>query len=304
MPEMPEERIAEQEAELRAFADLRAKRIIDRIDQARRDILAEILDLSAQPDSEAQRRRLNSVLQQMDAIQKNMVDDIRLVGSSDQYIGKLVEAHVSEAVSFVASVPMSVGFDTINTRAISLFAQNELEKVTRLAENQLDVIRGALVRDVGAKGLNPRTVAYNLAKSDSGLFAGMYARLQTIIRTESATVYNAQTMEGLRYAVKERNIPLRVKISEHKDDARNHPISQVIDRQVQEVGDSFRAKVSAVEAVAKRLAAHSGKKKRKATTAGIFWPRVGEYYVGGNLPAHYNERGRIVPTQLPVTPES
>lgn len=302
MPELPEKRVAAQEAELRAYADERARKIIDRIDQARKEILAEILELAGLDDTEAQRRRLGLVLGQMDDIQKNMVADIRLVGSSDDYIAQLTQRHVEEAVRVVGQVPFAISLEQINPRAISLFAQNELTKVTNLATNQLDVIRGALIRDIGAKGLNPRTVAYNLAKSDSGLFKGMYGRLQTIIRTESATVYNAQTMEGLHYAVKERNIPLRVKISEHKDDKRNHPISQVIDRQVREVGESFQAKIADVQRVANSLAAAQGGRKRSKNVTGVFWPKVGEYYVGGNLPAHYNERGRIVATQLPVTP--
>jgi hypothetical protein len=67
---------------------------------------------------------------------------------------------------------------------------------------------------------------------------------------------------------------------------RNHPISRVLDGQTIPVQASFRAPVAQVEAWAARLRKPSG---------GIFWPVVKGDYVGLTLPAHFGERGVVVP---------
>jgi hypothetical protein len=67
---------------------------------------------------------------------------------------------------------------------------------------------------------------------------------------------------------------------------RNHPISRVLDGQTIPVQASFRAPVAQVEAWAARLRKPSG---------GIFWREVGGAYVGPTLPAHFGERGVVVP---------
>lgn len=67
---------------------------------------------------------------------------------------------------------------------------------------------------------------------------------------------------------------------------RNHPISRVLDGMTIPVQASFRAPVAQVEAWAARLKKPSG---------GIFWREVGGAYVGSTLPAHFGERGVVVP---------
>lgn len=304
MGEVNDDIIQAQEAELRGYADRRASRFIAYLEQARKDIVAEINALAdgVGPDTPTSTRtRLVKILKRLDEIKKEAQDNILSVGSSDEYIAKLTKKHMEANLLEVVGTAIALPLDEINPRLLSLFAQNELEKVSSMAANQISVIKSALIRDVGAKGLNPRTIAKDLAGHDSGLFTGMYGRLQTIVRTESATVYNEQIMESIKYSVKQ-GAELRMKISEHPDDSRNHPISQVINNQVREVGETFRAKVSEVKATAARLASSSGRKVSKSLGRSVFWPVVGDYYVGRNLPAHYNERGRLVPTQKEVTP--
>lgn len=67
---------------------------------------------------------------------------------------------------------------------------------------------------------------------------------------------------------------------------RNHPISRVLDGQTIPVQASFRAPVSEVERWTARL---------KKSSGGIFWREVGGAYVGPTLPAHFGERGVVVP---------
>lgn len=303
MGELDDKIVQAQEAELRAFADKRASRFIAYIEQARKDILAEIQDLAdtTTGDQPVSRTRLVRLLGRLDEIKKEASQNILSVGPSDEYIAKLTKAHMEANLLEVAGKAITLTLDDINPRLLSLFAQNELEKVASMTEQQISVIKSALIRDVGAKGLNPRAIAKNLAGNESGLFTGMYGRLQTIVRTESATVYNEQIVESIKVSISQ-GAELRMKISEHPDDSRNHPISQVINNQVREVGEPFRAKVSDVKRAATRLAAASKRKPSKSLGRSIFWPEINGYYVGRNLPAHYNERGRIVPTQNEVTP--
>lgn len=303
MGELSDDIIGRQELEVRAYADKRAARFIKYLEEARKDILLEVQELAASVGEEqASRSRLVKVLAQLDDIKLEAQKNILSVGPSDEYIAKLTQSHMESNLLEVVGVKIALPLDSINPRLISLFAQNELEKVGKdMVSQQINIIKSALIRDVGAKGLNPRTIAKDLVGHDSGLFKGMYARLQTIVRTESATIYNEQILESIKVA-KATGAELRMKISEHMDDSRNHPISQVINNQVREVGDPFRAKVADVKAAAKRIAAGAGRKPSRSLGKSIFWPEVDGYYVGRNLPAHYNERGRLVPTQKEVTP--
>lgn len=67
---------------------------------------------------------------------------------------------------------------------------------------------------------------------------------------------------------------------------RNHPISRVLDGQTIPVAALFRAPVADVEMWARRLHKSSG---------GIFWREDRGSYVGLTLPAHFGERGVVVP---------
>lgn len=69
-------------------------------------------------------------------------------------------------------------------------------------------------------------------------------------------------------------------------DKHNHPISRVLDGQAQPIGAPFRAPVEDVFIQSRLL--------RKGV-GGIVWTRLGGAFIGESLPAHYADRGRIVP---------
>lgn len=69
-------------------------------------------------------------------------------------------------------------------------------------------------------------------------------------------------------------------------DAKNHPISRVLNGQTVKIQSPFRAKVSDVE----REAALMG---RSTGAGGVLWSLQSDSWVGLTLPAHYNERGRV-----------
>lgn len=70
------------------------------------------------------------------------------------------------------------------------------------------------------------------------------------------------------------------------DPKRNHPISRVLDGQIVPVQSLFRASVAEVERWALTLRKSAG---------GIFWRQEGGAYVGMTLPAHFGERGIVLP---------
>lgn len=70
------------------------------------------------------------------------------------------------------------------------------------------------------------------------------------------------------------------------DPRRNHPISRVLDGQVQPVRRLFRAPAADVARWAVTLRKSAG---------GIFWRLQDGAYVGMTLPAHFGERGAVVP---------
>lgn len=69
-------------------------------------------------------------------------------------------------------------------------------------------------------------------------------------------------------------------------DNQNHPFSRAAHGKTAKPGRAFRVPVSEVRAAEALL---------KRRSRGIFWRNTGKHYVGRHLPAHYGERGRIVP---------
>lgn len=69
------------------------------------------------------------------------------------------------------------------------------------------------------------------------------------------------------------------------NDSKNHPFSRAAHGQRAKPGRMFKVPVAEVEAAAAAMGRPVG---------AVLWRRSGAHYVGDNLPAHYNERGRIV----------
>jgi len=79
--------------------------------------------------------------------------------------------------------------------------------------------------------------------------------------------------------------PYLLRIAEIFDN-RNHPISRVLHGKIARIGEDFTASVAEVRTQAALM------KKRMG---GIVWMQRGGQFVGRTLPAHYADRGRIMP---------
>jgi hypothetical protein len=275
-----------QEKELGRFTDTRVKRLLSMLESARQEVQAII----AEPDTFTAQRVI-FLTQQIDSVSRQLRSNVQQVGASTTELAQMSQRHLEASIASIApKAGVSISLNVLNTDSLFRFSMNELEKVTGIAEDGLKTIKSALFTKVGIQGQNPVKVARQLAGKD-GVFAGKFGHIETILRTETSTVYNAQSLGGIQYANQAYNLDLNKRIVETIDAERNHPISQILNNQVQAVDGLFKAKVSEVQAKARAL--HKG-------GGGIFWEVKNGFYVGQRLPAHYRERGIVVPTEREI----
>lgn len=283
----PDELFRSQERDLLLYTDKRTADFLKLLESARRDLFETI----GGPDSYTSQRLLK-IIAQVDEIGLQLQADLLKQENAAEPLAKLVQSHLEASIPAVSGVEVSIGFDILNTEILRKFSENELKHVTGLVAAEKEKIKSVLFTQVGVKGRNPQQVARELAGKE-GAFAGKYGHIETILRTETSTIYNAQSVQGIQHANEEYSLDLKKRIVETLDAKRNHPISVVLNNQVQDVGKKFRVKVSDVKAAAARM-------KKGKGMGGIFWPIVDGYFEGERLPAHYRERGIMVPTQKPV----
>lgn len=277
----------DQERQYIRWVDAETTAFLNMLDQARADLESALSDLTG-----FQSARVMAILPQIDAIQRDALRKIDRFGPADKRSAELVLAQQTAAYAEMG-VQVYVALDRINPMILRNFARLSLDKVKGITADSINTVRSVLFTKVGVIGENPRKVAKYLAGRE-GLFTNNYRRLENIVRTESAHVYNGQKLESIKDAVAQ-GVALNKRIIETVDYKRNHPISLVLSDKVQEADQPFRVLVSDVEAAATRI----GK-----SPSGVFWQRQGAYYVGSNLPAHYMDRGVLVPTQRePNTPK-
>jgi|SRR5882672_1050018 len=283
--EPPDDLFHQQEREVGRYADKRSARMLRLLETARKELSATIGDAES-----FTARRVADLNAQIDSIMSDLRKDIRGVGEAATDLGKMAAAHLEASIAAVSSVSVSISFNSLNIDVLRKFSSNEVARIAKLVEAEREVIRSVLFTKVGVQGENPRQVAKRLAGPNSQ-FAGRFGHVENILRTETSTIYNAQSLEGIEIANKGYDLGLNKRIIETIDAKRNHPISQVLNGQVQKTGEPFRASVPAV--AAKAAALHK-------SVSGIFWPVKAGFYEGDRLPAHYRERGIVVPTEKPV----
>jgi hypothetical protein len=281
----PDSFYARQEAELQALANARVAEIMRLIEFARRDIHGRIVV------SELEYKRLLALNAQLDEISRQLQRDLSQVAPVSGKLAEMVARHQTASISAITGrESITIAYDTLNTSVVKAFAANEMAKVTSItAVEEIRTIKAVLFSRVGVQGLNPTQVARELA-GPNGIFTRRYGLVENILRTEASTIYNEQSLNAIQQANDTYDAGLNKKILETIDDKRNHPISQVLNGQVQPVDRPFKAAVADVESVAARL---------KRSGKGVFWPVIKGYYTGQRLPAHYRERGVVIATDEP-----
>lgn len=122
-----------------------------------------------------------------------------------------------------------------------------------------------------------------------GVFRALNGRAELIARMETNRAYNDAHHDALTQAAEVlddpgTDDPLLRQGSEYLD-ARNDPISRVMDGLVTAIDAPWMVPVSAVRA----------EEASQHRSSGCVWPVVGAYYVCGSYPIHFGERGREIP---------
>ena len=281
----PDELFRQQERAVGRYADVRASRMLRLLETTRKELSATIADVDG-----FTARRVADLNAQIESIMADLRKDIRGVGESATELGNLALAHVEAGIVATTGTSVTISINALNIDVLKRFSSNEVARIAKIMDNEKELIRSLLFTKVGVKGENPRQVAQKLAGPNSS-FAGRFGHVENILRTETSTVYNANSLDAIKGANKEHGLALNKRIVETIDAERNHPISQVLNGQVQTVDGPFRASVAAV--AAKAAVFHK-------SVSGIFWPIKGGFYEGERLPAHYRERGIVVPTEKEV----
>lgn len=281
----PDDLLARQEAEVARYADARARRVMSMLETARRQIQGIIADADS-----FTAQRVAFLVRQIDALSAQLARELNSVGSSSPELAGITQRHLQESIAAIADLQVLISVDALNLESLRLFSSNEVARMAKLIDAEKEVIRSVLFTKVGVKGENPVKVARQLAGKESQ-FAGRFAHIENILRTETSTVYNRQSLAGIQAANEQYDLGLNKKIVETIDAKRNHPISMVLNGQVQRVDRKFKASVSKVQAAAAKI---------KKSVGGTFWKVEDGFYTGMVLPAHYRERGIVVPTDEPV----
>lgn len=176
------------------------------------------------------------------------------------------------------------GFRAAQTDA-ALAGLRKLGRYRAIVQN----VVGTVLSRIQAQGMlvatrAPADIARYLAGSRTSHLANLRHRVALNARMWSMQAYN----DGQMYAAQTIEPPegkrVRKRIDEFLDD-RNHPFSRAANGTRAPLDQNFHVPVAAVAAWAATL---------KRSSGGIFWPIVGGDYVGASLPAHFNDRGRVI----------
>lgn len=130
----------------------------------------------------------------------------------------------------------------------------------------------------------PNVVAHVVAARQRSRAAFFERQVALVARVESFRAYNESVVDSA-VAVKSAGGPrIRKRISEIRD-RNNHPFSRAADGATAPVDRPFRVSAADVAQAASAMG-------RSAN--GVFWVLNKGYYEGHTLPAHFNDRGRVI----------
>lgn len=132
---------------------------------------------------------------------------------------------------------------------------------------------------------SPLRTARELAGSGRRSIVNTYRhRVRLTARMEALRAYNEAQLAIAQAFPVPRGKRLRKRIVEIFD-PRNHPFSRAANGTVAAIDKPFRVPVASVQRMAAAMSKSAG---------GVFWNVKGGDYVGMSLPAHYNDRARVV----------
>jgi len=287
----------EARAFLRTFEDAR-RELRERLDELIRSGMAEQLPYSAQFQ--------RTMLAQVDAGARQL--RLRL----GRQLGEAVERQQRAALADLLGTIRQFEPDFLDVAG-----HIEVEALRRMTESQGLLLHTYSIDRYGADvvATMQRELAAGIAGGQTwrqlrdrlagpgGVLEGMKSRAELIVRMELNSAFNRYHLDAIKgtAAVLDRDLPAddpdrMMKKADEFLDLRNHAISRVLHGQVQDPDEPFRApQVEVVRQHDLIQAARAAVSLPRRRLSGILWPLVGGSYQGANYPAHYWERGRIVP---------
>jgi hypothetical protein len=269
-------------AALERLTDREARQFVQVYREAGRDLVAQIAQSYPTEDQE---QRLRIMLAQ---VRQGRMDLERRLGTAlDPAIQR---AEVKALADLKTTIAMAEPLLGETAGAIEVAALRRLTGKRALALHTFSIQRygsavvSALQRDLvqsTAMGEGVDTLERRLRRT----LKGQEHRAWLIARMELSRAYNDAEVAGIMEA--DQTLPggMLKKIHETRD-RRNHPFSRASHGATAKAQAAFKIPVADVLSAVAAMGKGSG---------GILWQRRGANYVGMNLPAHFGERGRIVP---------
>ncbi len=282
-----------QDLALERLSDAQARRCLATLNDARRALQDQLLaiDDTATPYSAQQARVM---LAQVDAASRMLTQRLgEQVEAAALPVGRLAMGHVLAAIRDNERVLVDAG-NRIQFQALARILEPDALLLHRHSlERYGRQIVDRIARDIGAGLASGKSIPQmtETVCGTVGTLARNAGSAELIVRMEVSRAYNdssQQTMEEAAKVLDEPGTtdPLMRQIIELRD-KRNHPFSRASEDVTAPMDRPFHVPVAAVEVVAAAMGVRR--------VSGILWPVEGADYVGFNLPAHYNERGRISP---------
>lgn len=310
-----DEMLAVQAAELASLHDREARRFLQVFEDARRELWEQLnafVALGKDQKFPYTAQWTRTMLVQADEGAR------RLRHRLGEQLGEAVERQKRGALQSLIEVVR-----TMEPEFLEAGGMIEVEALRRMTESEglllhrysIDRYGAELVADmqreltVGmARGMTIPQLRDRLAGL-KGIIHGKKHRAELIVRMELNSAFNRYHLDSIKgaSAALDQDRPSEDKLQKKADeylDLRNHAISRVLDGQVQPPDQPFKVPVALVEAEHEKLQAmRRAARLKPRRLGGILWPVVGGHYTGNNYPAHFWERGRIVPWRRSWTAE-
>lgn len=209
------------------------------------------------------------------------VADAAAIDLAGVHLGALAAAHGPAGLVYGPGARLRAAAALASQRALGLAAWQAGGLSARAAGRVQSALVAGVVQEQSAGEIVARVQAAG------GPMAVNRREAELLVRMEMSRAYS-QAGGEMAAALYEEDNRWRKRIVETIDD-RNHPFSRVSNGVMAKPGELFRVSAQAVAAEAAAM----GVRLRT-----VLWPQRGGHYKGMNLPAHYGERGRVVPWHL------
>lgn len=281
--------LAIQAEELARMQEDQARRMLRHVQQAAAELRAELATITEATPYTLQHRRVMlaqceaAILRLRERLDATLVAGARLAG----------ERALRDLLSVIrANEPdFRDAGNRIEYRALSRLTEPDGLLLHRYSTQRYTAaIMEAVQRDM-AVGIFRGQSVIQVAARIASTVNGTAWRGELIARMETNAAYNSFHQQHLEIAASELDDP------EHPEDRfmrqmsefidhRNNPFSRAADGVVAHLSQPWMVSVAKAEEAARTM---------KLPLSGILWPREGAYYVGSSYPAHFTDRGRMIP---------